>query len=477
MFDRLGRAGIVDDGIGHCCDRSAKRRVADRLCRNEIKAIGEGAFRRRTAQHEQIRFMVDLAEIDILRHRGGLDAGFAAGPQFGLLRREAIGSLEGPGSHLDRIANGLESLDAFEIVDEFLALLRETVEDRPPRRLVFALMEEVEVEQQIGNVLAEPLPDRHKPFAQCRHLFILGFDICERPRVGHFTELRPRQAFRANVADEPVAKKLRRDAVGAVIVVNLVEQFAVLRLPPALVEDHARACGCDIGLALFHIEGFEIFDRIALLGCDQRARHHAEQIDKPPLSLELVNGRLADAVFCRQTTESCNFIVRIMIDVRLRVALQMRREELKQRGHRFALGGTVMRPEGTEAPFARIAQPDAVQIFEAALIKGITLDVVEEVAVVGFGQQPETLAGFIIPQGESRRSAGSARGLEPRLRLKPLLCLGGKLWNALGMHREPAEGCDACGLDLSALRSCHACYQGKAVGLVPFVAAMFFPAT
>src|SRR3546814_13235569 len=44
----------------------------------------------------QIFLVVDLAQIDILGHRGGFDARLAARPQFGLLRREAVGSLERP---------------------------------------------------------------------------------------------------------------------------------------------------------------------------------------------------------------------------------------------------------------------------------------------------------------------------------------------------------------------------------------------
>src|SRR3546814_165280 len=164
-----------------------------------------------------------------------------------------------------------------------------------------------------------------------------------------------------------------------------------------------------------------------------------------------------------------------MIDVRPRVALEMRREELKQFRHRFALGGSVVRPEGTETPFARVAQPDAVQIFEATLIIGIALDIVEEVAVVGCWQQAEPLAGLKVAQGEARRSAGAARGLEPRLRLKALLRLGRKLRDALVMDRKNAERIDACGIDLSAMRSRHAGHQSKAVRLVPFGATMLLP--
>src|SRR3546814_12386219 len=82
----------------------------------------------------QIFLVVDLAQIDILGHRGGFDARLAARPQFGLLRREAIGSLERPCRYFDGITDRPQAPDPFKVIEEFFAILCETIQDRPLRQ-------------------------------------------------------------------------------------------------------------------------------------------------------------------------------------------------------------------------------------------------------------------------------------------------------------------------------------------------------
>ena len=55
-----------------------------------------------------------------------------------------------------------------------------------------------------------------------------------------------------------------------------------------------------------------------------------------------------------------------------------------------------MGPERLELP----VKPDAVQIFEAALVVWITFDVIEQVARLGFRQKVESLAWLRRPQFE-----------------------------------------------------------------------------
>src|SRR5947208_568978 len=105
-----------------------------------------------------------------------------------------------------------------------------------------------------------------------------------------------------------------------------------------------------------------------------------------------------------------------MVDVGVREAAHAVDEERKKIGRGAALVLAVVRPEGAEPPFAAIAEPHAMEVFEAAGEVRIALDVVEYVAVVGGGEQAEALARFRVAQFERRRAAGASRRLQTRLR-------------------------------------------------------------
>ena len=70
-----------------------------------------------------------------------------------------------------------------------------------------------------------------------------------------------------------------------------------------------------------------------------------------------------------------------MIDSRVRISREASTEELQQIRECARLGGMVMRPERLELAI----EPDAVEVFEAALEMWITFDVVEQVARLRLG--------------------------------------------------------------------------------------------
>src|SRR3546814_2184539 len=70
----------------------------------------------------------------------------------------------------------------------------------------------------------------------------------------------------------------------------------------------------------------------------------------------------------------------------------------------------VMGPESVE-PAVR---PDAVEVFQPALVKGVALDIVEDVSRLRGGEQIEALAGLRLAQLEAR-GAGLAGLLQAGL--------------------------------------------------------------
>src|SRR5690606_38907966 len=74
-------------------------------------------------------------------------------------------------------------------------------------------------------------------------------------------------------------------------------------------------------------------------------------------------------------------------------------------------GAVIMRPES----LGLAVEPDAVEIFEAAFVMRIALDIVEKIARLRRGQKIKALAGFGLAQLEGRRP-GLAGVLQARLR-------------------------------------------------------------
>lgn len=103
--------------------------------------------------------------------------------------------------------------------------------------------------------------------------------------------------------------------------------------------------------------------------------------------------------------------------------------------HRLSFGLPVMRPNRLEAPGAILAEPEAVQIFEAAGIIGIALDVVEDVAFIGLGQQIEAAAELMVAKLEAGCAAIAPRRLQARLDLEASLSF------ACELGHQPDAGC------------------------------------
>jgi hypothetical protein len=77
-----------------------------------------------------------------------------------------------------------------------------------------------------------------------------------------------------------------------------------------------------------------------------------------------------------------------------------------------------------------------MKIFEPAFVIGIALDVVEEIAIVGFRQETEALAGLVVPQFEAGRATGPTPHLELGLCPQPRLDLGASLRASRGEYAK-----------------------------------------
>ena len=89
-----------------------------------------------------------------------------------------------------------------------------------------------------------------------------------------------------------------------------------------------------------------------------------------------------------------------MIDAGLRKSLQPLPEELEEIKQSLSFCFVVMRPEGDEPNILRIY---AMKVFKAPVIMGITLYIVENVAISWFWQARKATPGFKLTQLEGRR--------------------------------------------------------------------------
>ena len=359
----------------------------------------------------------------------------APGLQPGLLLREAIVAddrlLLGP-----RRSDRLEAAEAVEVVDELVGVPPEAVEDRPVCRLRLAPVEKAEVEEQPLPLRVEARGGELSP--ERRRLGVL-LRLVAAP-VGR--ERRPRSG--GPDRDQPVAQLLGRDAVDAVVVLDLVEDRLVAFLEPALVGDDRAAGGLHLAGALDAGEDLERLDRIVGLGREHPAAHHRVEVDEAPLAQQPVEKRLADPVQRRQPAQRRHLVGRVVIDARSRMRRDPRPEGVEHGLERRPLRVAVVRPDRAEA---EVRRPEPVQVLEPALDVRIALDVVEDVARIGRRQQVEALARQGGPQRVGR-PAGGARGLEPGLRHQPRQRLGRHAAHRLGPRRERRHRRDPGGLQL-----------------------------
>ena len=173
--------------------------------------------------------------------------------------------------------------------------------------------------------------------------------------LGH---LRP-WPFGADV-HQPIPQILGRDAINAVVILDLVQNVLLAGLQPFLIGHDRTTGGFHLAVAHKAVKRFHGFDRVIRLGTNQPAPHHGKQIDKPPFAQQTVKKGLAHTVFCRQTAQGGDFIGGVVVNAGLRELHKARAKEIKQVNDGLFFRRVIMRPEGHKAG---IFGPDPVQIF------------------------------------------------------------------------------------------------------------------
>ena len=195
------------------------------------------------------------------------------------------------------------------------------------------------------------------------------------------------------------------------------------------------------------------------------------EIDEPPLPQQLIEKPLPDAVLRRQPPQRRDLVMRVVVDVRLWMALEAEAQKLHQLGKRLGLGLAVMGPERLELS----VEPEAVEVFETAVDMRIALHVVEQIAAVRFRQKVEPLARLRRKQPVLRLSGLSCM-LELRLRRQRPQRLRLHALHPLPAHGERLHRPDALGLQLLDLRAPYVRDKVKAVLGLPDIRAVVGPA-
>ncbi len=310
-----------------------------------------------------------------------------AAPQFRFLFGIGVSAREGSLDGFDR-TSCLKPAKRIKIVEQIIFVLRSAIEHNPLRGLHLTAVKNAEVEQHILPRLGQAGPRQHAP--QCLRIGIL-FDLL-------FPGVRGKCRPRADGPDanQPVAQFLGRDTVDAVVILYLVQNLLILRFAPALIGHDRATRRLDLAVALAIVKSLHRFDGIVRFRSDQPAAHDSEQIDEAAFPQQPVEESLTDPIFRGQAFERCDLVWRVVIDARSGVLRNPRAKKRQQVGQcpRFCV--VVMGPERLELP----VEPDAVQVFEAALVVWIAFDVVEQVARLRFWQQVEAFARLGCPQFE-----------------------------------------------------------------------------
>ena len=193
--------------------------------------------------------------------------------------------------------------------------------------------------------------------------------------------------------------------------------------------------------------------------------------------MELVHRSLAGPVLRGQPSQCRYLVVGVVVNVGPGVRTHVRGEEVEEVVGELRLLRSVVRPEVHEVPIAVLQHPDAVEVLQSSVrIVGIALDVVEEVALVGFGKQVEAAAVDLLAKYEFRITAGAPGGLQAGLDPQPLPRLSSHARYARRRLSELGHRTDPRLAQLVPLHACRVRDEGEAVRFPPDLLAVRLPA-
>src|SRR5215212_7722728 len=113
--------------------------------------------------------------------------------------------------------------------------------------------------------------------------------------------------------DQPVPELARRGAVNSVVSLDLVENFLVPQLQPALKGDDAVKGGADRIIPSRSIEALHVLKRVPRLANSQALPDHDVEVHESLLTQEGVELRFAGCVTHRQPLQGGQLVMIVMV--------------------------------------------------------------------------------------------------------------------------------------------------------------------
>ena len=433
--------------------------------------------------------------------------------------RESVDGRAGARGRVRTAADELEAGERVRLLPAFLVgeFLHEEVVP-PPERLLFARVPVQHLREQpptvllgrllvLGDIVREPLDEFRDALLALARLAILRLDV-RGPRDRLARLGLEQRALRL----EPVAEAPRRDAVVAVVRLDVREQLApvdallvrVAELQPRLELDDARARVLQVDVAPEAVERFQLLDGVGLDGRADALSHGAVQVDEDVAAQQLVHLGLAGAVAPGEALHGRRLVRGVVVDVHPRVAAQPVHREVDEGLERAPLGAgrdlaVLDRPERVESRRVWIARGVTFGRFDHAeevvdtvalrrAVERVPLDVEEEVALRWWRQHAESVVRCegvlaVAREGDAleiRRAPSLALDLHARLLVDALECRGARSRHLRGERqgglRERGPRGDLELDQSAALSRGEAGHAGEVVGLAQLSAAAERPA-
>ena len=160
-------------------------------------------------------------------------------------------------------------------------------------------------------------------------------------------------------------------------------------------------------------EDLHLLEPVARHRGDDPAAHDLEQVDEDAAAQQVVDLRLAGAVAAHQPAQRGDLVGGVVVDVHVGVLAQARVDEVDERLERGLLARVVVGPERREVV---VRVEHAPEVLEAPVLvpERVALDVEEEVAGRGVGQEREAGVGVRREELVDGLAGLAALELEPR---------------------------------------------------------------
>ena len=360
------------------------------------------------------------------------------------------------------------------LVGPFVDGIVQPVEVRPPERLVLAAVIAACGRHQRNRRLLGSAVRARRDAGELLQLHRERIRLLDGAAIGNRLGANRCDAAFEGPHQQPIAQFAGGPAVVLVVVLDLLEhgrrlvelavaaQFAVARVLGDRVGGRGDVAGSQLRT---HVQRLQRLQAERLATGPNALAHNRIQVDQRPAAQQVVDLVFADAVAAGQPQQRRLLVCGVVVDVHVGkplAPLGHQREEVDQR---FPLVGAVMRPQRMEgARFAAFENTE--QIFQAPVDavgrpQRVALEVEEQVALVGLGQQGQRLR---VGHLELRCAGVAFANLQCGLRDQGVQRAGGHVGDRAGVLGQLGHRGDARVDQLGALGDPHARDEQQVVG-------------